>query len=206
MKNSEEAKPNANEAKRFWSNIWDNQKEHYREIRWLKELKEELYNIEQQEDLTIYGEKLKVVLRKLANWKAPGPDGVHGFWYKRCLSLHAQLAIKLNECLVAGEVPDWMTKVRTFLIKKDVNIGNIASNYCPIACLPLMWKILTDVITEEVYKSLEEREILSEEQKGCRKGSRGTNDLLYVDKQILGEVKTKRKNILKALDQLPQSI
>ena len=48
VKNSEEAKPNANEAKRFWSNIWDNQKERHRETRWLKELKEELYNIEQQ--------------------------------------------------------------------------------------------------------------------------------------------------------------
>ena len=66
-KSSEEAKPNANEAKRFWSNIWDNQKEHYRETRWLKELEEELYNIEQQEELTINGEKVKVFLRKLAN-------------------------------------------------------------------------------------------------------------------------------------------
>ena len=201
VKNSEEAKPNANEAKRFWSNIWDNQKEHHRETRWLKELKEELYNIEQQEDLTINGEKLKVVLRKLANWKAPGPDGVHGFWFKRFSSLHAQLAIKLNECLVAGEVPDWMTKGRTVLI-----------NYRPITCLPLMWKILIGVIAEEVYKSLEEREILPEEQKGCRKGSKGTNDLLYIDKQILREVKSKRKNIAmgwidyrKAFDIVPHS-
>jgi len=43
-----------------------------------KELEEELYNIEQQEDLTINTEKLKVVLKNLANWKATGPDGIHG--------------------------------------------------------------------------------------------------------------------------------
>jgi len=162
--------------------------------------------------LTINGEKLKVVLRKLANWKAPGPDGVHGFWFKRFSSLHAQLAIKLNECLAASDVPDGMTKGRTFLIKKDVTIGNIASNYRPITCLPLMWKILTGVIAEEVYKSLEEREILPEEQKGYRKGSRGTNDLIYIDKQILREVISKRKNIAmgwidyrKAFDMVPHS-
>ena len=105
-----------------------------------------------------------------------------------------------------------MTKGRTFLIKKDVTIGSIASNYRPITCLPLMWKILTGVIAEEIYKSLEEREMLPEEQKGCRIGSRGTNDLLYIDKQILREVKTKRKNIAmgwidyhKAFDMVPHS-
>ena len=143
---------------------------------------------------------------KLANWKLPGPDGVYGLWYKRFSSLHAQLAIKLNECLTAGEAPDWVRKGRKFLTKKDVTIGNIASNYHPITCLSLMWKILIGVI------ALEEREILPEEQKGCRKGSRGTNDLLYIDKQILREVKIKRKNIAmgwidyrKAFDMVPQS-
>ena len=105
-----------------------------------------------------------------------------------------------------------MTKGRTFLIKKDVTIGNIASNYRPITCLPLMWKILTGVIAEKVYKSLEEREILPEERKCCRKGSRSTNDLLYIDKQILREVKTKTKSIAmgwidyrKAFDMVPHS-
>ena len=32
-----------------------------------------------------------------------------------------------------------------------------------------------------------------EEQKGCRKGSSGTNDLLYIDREIIREVKSRNK-------------
>ena len=99
------------------------------------------------------------------------------------------MAIQLNECLAAGEVPEWMTRGRTVLIQKDITKGNITSNYRPITCLPLMWKILTGKIAEKVYTSSEERELLPEEQKGCRRGSSSTNDLLFIDKKILREVK-----------------
>ena len=80
--------------------------------KWLMDLKEEVCNIEQQEDFIINNESLKVVLRRLANWKAPRSDGVHGFWYNRFSSLHTQMATKLNECLAAGQVQDWMIKGR----------------------------------------------------------------------------------------------
>ena len=33
--------------------------------------------------------------------------------------------------------------------------GNTADNYGPITCLPLMWKLLTEVIAEEMYNYLE---------------------------------------------------
>ena len=162
--------------------------------------------------MIINSESLKIVLRRLANWKAPGPDGVHGYWYKRFSSLHYQMATTLNECLAADQVPDWMTRGRTDLIQKENAKGNIASNYRPITYLPLMWKILTGIIAEEVYTLLEERELLSEEQKGCRKGSKGTNDLLFIDKKILREVKAKRKKFAmgwidyrKALDMVTHS-
>ena len=51
-----------------------------------------------------------------------------------------------------------------------------------------------------------------DEQKGCRKGSRGTAELLFIDLHILNESKKKRKNLAmawidykKAYDMLPQS-
>ena len=51
-----------------------------------------------------------------------------------------------------------------------------------------------------------------EERKGCRKGSRGTGELLYIDQHILNESKTRRKNLhmawidyKKAYDMVPQS-
>ena len=40
--------------------------------------------------------------------------------------------------------------------------------------------------------------MLPEEQKGCRKGSRGTNDLLYIDRAVIKEVKCRNKNFAMA--------
>ena len=37
--------------------------------------------------------------------------------------------------------------------------------------------------------------LFSEEQKGCRKGSRSTAELFYIDQHILNESKTRQKNI-----------
>ena len=37
--------------------------------------------------------------------------------------------------------------------------------------------------------------MLSEEQQGCRKRSRGTNDLLYIERAVIREVKSRKKNL-----------
>ena len=54
--------------------------------------------------------------------------------------------------------------------------------------------------------------MLPEEQKGCRKRSRGTNDLLSNDKAVIREVKPTEKNLamawidyMKAYDMVPHS-
>ena len=40
--------------------------------------------------------------------------------------------------------------------------------------------------------------MLPEEQKGGRKGSRGTNDLLYIDRAVIKQVKSRNKNLAMA--------
>ena len=72
------------------------------------------------------------------------------------------------------------------------------NNYRPITCLPMMWKILTVQIREEIYYLLTSCGLFLEEQKGCRKGSRGTAELLHIDQRILNESKTRRKNLAMA--------
>ena len=47
-----------------------------------------------------------------------------------------------------------MTKGKTTLIQKDPNKGTAPNNYRPITCLPVMWKILTAQIREEINYSL----------------------------------------------------
>ena len=87
-----------------------------------------------------------------------------------------------------------MTKGKTTLIQKDSEKGNAASNYRPIACLPLMWKLLTSVLAEKVYAHLSEKKVLPDEQKGCSKDSQGTKDQLLIDKQILKHCKKHQRS------------
>ena len=73
-----------------------------------------------------------------------------------------------------------------------------------------MWKLLTGVIADQIHAHLDQEKLLPEEQKGCRKGSRGTNDLLYIDRAVIKEVKSWNKNLAmgwidykKAYDMVP---
>ena len=77
--------------------------------------------------------------------------------------------------------------------------GNIASNDRPITCLPLMWKLLSGVIADQIYGHLDQQKLLPEEQKECRKRSRRTNDLIYIDRTFIREVKSRKKNLTMAL-------
>ena len=61
-----------------------------------------------------------------------------------------------------------------------------------------MWKLLTIVITDEIYAGLDQEKLLPEEQKGCRKISRESNDLLFIDRVVIKEVKFRNKNLAMA--------
>ena len=73
LKGSDQPVLGANEAREFWSNIWDRPVKHRRDADCLNDLKGKNQE-EQQDDLTIDTEKLQAILRKIPNWKAPGPD------------------------------------------------------------------------------------------------------------------------------------
>ena len=75
------------------------------------------------------------------------------------------------------QLPDWLTYEQTVYCQKDRNKGKAVDNYRPVSCLPLMWKVLTGVISEQLYIFILEKEkILPEEQKGCKRNSTGTKD------------------------------
>ena len=148
----------------------------------------------------------------MSNWKSSGPDLVQGFWSKNFSSLHERVRLHLKESLDSGFVSSCLTRGRTSLLQNDKSKSNAAGNYRSITCLPLMWKLLTAVIADSIYAHLDEEKLLPEEQKGCRKGSRRTNDLLYVDRAVIKEMKSRNKNLVmawidykKAYDMVPHS-
>ena len=146
--------PEANEARTFWSSIWDNPAVHNDQAEWLNEVKMELkVDVDDmQNDLVIDERMLKKQLRKTPNWKAPGPDGVQGFWYKHLYFLHSKIAEHLNAIIQTGQTPEWLTTGRTVLCIKDPAKGNVADNYRPISCLPVLWKVLTAMLTRRLAR------------------------------------------------------
>ena len=150
--------------------------------------------------MEIHVDLLKTTLKRISNW------------LKKFTSIHGTLALEMNGCLQGAQVPDWMTKGKTTLIQKDPNKGTAPNNYRPVTCLPMMWKILTAQIKEKIYNSLTSHGLFPEEQKGCRKGSRGTAELLYIDQHIINKSRTRRTNLAmawignkRAYDMVPQS-
>ena len=165
--------PNSVEAQTFQRGIWSQRKDHHKVPEWLKDVKNKLKQDESQDKIDIRKYKTMRVMRKMPNWKAPGPDNVQGYWLKNLTPLHDKLVVYLEECLDSGVVPDWLTKGRAVLIRKDKAKGNIASNYQPITCLPLVWKLLTGVLADEIYDYLEKKCYCQWNRRGVDESTRG---------------------------------
>ena len=177
--------PNQDEVIKFWSDIWSKETKHNDKAQWIENIREKVQNTNQQGNITISLGDTKQQVNRLPNWKAPGPDGISGFWIKNCTALHEKISIHLNDCLEVGGVPNWMAEGKTTLLMKDKTKGTDAANYRPIACLNLLWKVLTGMFAEIAYKHLDDNSLLTDEQKGCKKNTGGTKDHLILDKEIL---------------------
>ena len=88
-----------------------------------------------------------------------------------------------------------MSKGRAALLQNDKSKDNITSNYRPITCLLIIWKLLSGVVADQIYRNLHKQKLLPEELERCSKRSRGANDLLYIDKAVIREVKSRKKNV-----------
>ena len=181
--------PDAKETERFGAKIWE-RKKHNENAKWINNITREIDALEEGSKMEIHVDLLKTTLKRISNWKAPGHDGIHGFWFKKFTSIHGRLSLEMNRCLQDVHVPESITKGKTTLIRKDPRKETVPNNYRPITCLPMMWKILTAQIRVKIYYSPTSRGLFPDEQKGCRKESRGTAELLYIDQHILNESKT----------------
>ena len=145
-----------------------------------------------QQSVVINEDRVKKQCSKMPNRKASGHDGVQGFWIKRLDKMHERIATQLNEILEGTkEIPSWMTYGRTVLCQKDPVKGNSVENFRPITCLPLMWKLRTGIISEDMYCSTENERLLPEEEKGCRSKNRGTKNQLLINKTIFKDFRKK---------------
>ena len=94
--------PDADEIKKFWSDIWSVHKEHNRNAECLNNIKNDIGD-NRQEELAVTADMVTSQCRKLPNWKVPGKDGVQGVWLKKLRGLHERIAEQLNNILNTEE-------------------------------------------------------------------------------------------------------
>ena len=203
--------PDKEKTREFWSGIWEKNVKHNESTDWIQNVAEENQGNKQQ-NIDIAPTKIKERIRKMTNWKVPGPDGVHGYWIKMLVSMQERIALHLQSCITRGKVPEWMKNGRIVLLLKGKGKGNEVSNYRSITCLPLMWKLITGIVTDEIYNHQEENYLLPEEQKGCRRNSSGTKDQFLIEKAVMKYCRRRKVGLSmvwidyrKAYDILPHS-
>ncbi|CAK1579245.1 unnamed protein product [Parnassius mnemosyne] len=204
--------PNKEELESFWSNIWETQVTHNTEAKWILEEKARWEAIEEMKFEEITPEDIRNITYKLHNWKSPGIDKIHNFWYKKLEILHKCIAKNLTEIIYRKQdLPQFITKGITHMLPKGQNSLQ-PSQYRPITCLPTIYKILTSAITYKIRTHAETHNIIAEEQKGCRRGHMGCKEQLIIDSVIHKHAATKKRNLhctfidyQKAFDSIPHS-
>lgn len=203
--------PKKKDLQTFWEGIWSDETKHHENTPWIKT---EIQNNNHlhMEEIIFTEEDLKKVVKNLANWKAPGNDGIQNFWYKKLTAIHHHLTNQFNTVLRNPEqLPDFLTNGVTYLLPKSDQLQD-PSQYRPITCLPTMYKIFTAALCEKLYAYLETNNILTEEQKGCKKKFMGCKEQITIDNVILEQIRKKNRNLYmayidyqKAFDSVPHS-
>jgi hypothetical protein len=161
--------PNVEEVTEFWSGIWERPVS-FQDTGLLSEEETWCHNENLMIDnVVITEDDISDTLKVARNWAAPGIDGLQNYWYKKFIVIHSKLAALFN-CVLhnPNQLPPFMTLGITYLLSKDNNTSNPAK-YRPITCLPCLYKILTTVVSRKIQAHCTRYNIMTEEQKGCKK-------------------------------------
>ena len=88
--------PYAEESIKFCSELWDNPVDYDKNAEWIMTVENGQECVTQKGTINITKDDFSIHLRKMSNWKAPGPDGLHGFWLKKFTSLHQAMVKHLQ--------------------------------------------------------------------------------------------------------------
>lgn len=204
--------PNAEEIKQFWESMWSSPITHNESAPWIEEEQNKYKHIQQQANPTFTIEELTKTIQKTHNWKAPGVDHIHNYWYKKFTAIHQRLLKLINNIILEPQnMPHFLTQGKTYIKPKSEDTQNPA-NYRPITCLPTLYKIITSLITQKIDNHLTQNDIILEEQKGCRKNSRGCKEQIIIDTIIMKQIEKQQRNMntcyidyQKAFDSIPHT-
>lgn len=204
--------PKEEEVFNFWNDLWSKEVHHNKNSEWITEERASKQNVERMEVQAVTLNDVKEAVKKLNNWKSPGPDKIQNYWWKYLDSLHPLIAVLVDKTIRNPQLlPEYLTQGITYLKPKSENTAD-PKNYRPITCLNTLYKLITSIITSLIDVFLTKNNIITEEQKGCTKRSRGSKEQLIIDMVTTKQAKINKKNIAmawidyqKAYDSIPHS-
>ena len=105
------------------------------------------------------------------------------------------MAILFEKSLNNSErIPKWLAQAKTVLLPKNAET-QVAKNYRPIACLNIMYKLYTSCLNMFLCDHCEINNIITSEQAGGKKNVWGTTEQLLLNKTVLKEARSKRRNL-----------
>ena len=128
-----------------------------------------------------------------------------GFWFWKFTFIYNRLS-QLNKCPVEARIPKWMTKGKTTLIQtvhlKETILHQLQAN-----------NVYTyDVNHHNCTAKRKENysfkccKLFPEEQIGCHKGKRVTDNLIYMYPHILRKEKSRHKNSVYGMNRLRKGL
>ncbi|XP_031333830.1 uncharacterized protein LOC116163840 [Photinus pyralis] len=119
--------PSKTDITNFWKNMWSHESKHNDKAYWIEEEEQIHGDIKEQEDYIVTEKELKQTIKQLPNWKGPGKDNIHNFWYKRFTILHKHLTAQINKVIQnPTEFPTFITpknaetKIDTHLTNNNI--------------------------------------------------------------------------------------
>ena len=188
--------PTKYEVETFWKNIWRAPDKTFNEnSSWLSELEMIYCSDVQPKQYEITKDNLKAAVNKIHLGKSPGRDLLIGYWFKK-LTFYIEPLANLYQNTFKGSttLPDWLTLAKTILLLKNEHT-QAAKNYQQIACLNLTYKLYTSCLNIFLEHHCRTNSIITTEQAGGKKGIWGTTEQLLINKNILKEAKTLKRNI-----------
>lgn len=204
--------PTKEQITNYWKNIWSIPTQHNESATWIRQEEHRQKDLQPQHNIALSTEELTNIINKTHNWKCPGIDNVQNFWYKKFTSTHHHLALAINKIIDQPQtLPEFLTIGKTYIKPKNNETTN-PSNYRPITCLPTLYKIITSTISSKIETHLTQQNVITDEQKGCKKNSQGCKEQLIIDTTIMKQATSKQRNLhscyidyQKAFDSVPHS-
>ena len=205
---------NIHKIRRYWKNIVGVKKNFQVDNQHLADWKQSLSGVSRDGNVRdhLTTELWQEVMRKLKPWKASGPDGIQGFWWKSFPTANAYLYKLAYHHLTTGTpLPQgWIANGRTVLIHK-AGPKDDPSNFRPITCLNTCYKILTGYIAMYLSRYINERNILPIEQRALQKNVWGCTHALIADQTLVADAFDQKQRPLsvawidyaKAFDSVP---